>query len=635
MSMRGGCLSAFCASGLLLCGVGVLRAQEEKPREQPAPQERPVHPDSLPADSARALPEGVEILPDSMRVDFPAGREREEEQEGEETKVDEEKRVPGFPPTSTEPDSGYSFDAREWNRDEILTSNATSLVGFLTDVVPGFTPIRANYFNGVHQLTDGLFGAGFVRILVDGRDLPPLESGETDLVRIPLVHLDKVRVRRSSTGLTIEIFTRRQHEPDAYGRFGGGTGTPKLDLVHGIFANGWGQAVTIAGAVDLLNVNSGDLISDRLDFWASIAFMPGSNRTGFQLQFKNQTINRTADERLQQGRRDLVFTARREVSPGLIADLALSSNRLTLADSQLVEVNRAGVTLTANPRWGFVRGSISYQGGGAAFPRVGGVVAAGARVGGFLGVDVEVDGSTWEAFDAASIGGGLALGPFTPVKLVLRAGGATGRRGVSRPITGEADSVAFDAFTGSLRLELGPYQLGGRLSRQSVSRQLPFGAPFDLNLQPGPGVDITAFEGELSGPLIPLGGLIRGANPFTISGFWRHQSAPADVQAFYLPADVARGRVGFSQPFFKGDLLVDLGLAAVYRSEMLTSAPGVPNPVPVQKLTRLNLDFLIKIKDFRIFLRLDNLDRKPDEDIVGFPYPNTVTIFGVKWEFFN
>lgn len=633
MTVRRGARVALWTAGILLAVPAMAWAQEEKPPEPPAPQERPVEPDSVPADSIPRLPEGVEVLPDSMRLDFP--REGEEADVVDQEGPEEDKRVPGFPPTVTEPDSGFSYDVWEWDRDEILLSNATSLIGLLTDVMPGFTPIRANYFNGVHQLADGVFGAGFVRILVDGRELPPLESGESDLVRIPLVYLDKVRVRRSPTGFVVEIFTHRQHESDAYARFGGGAGSPKIDLVHGIFANGWGRAVTIGGAVDLLNVNSGDLLSDRLDFWATLAFMPGSNKTGFQLQFKNQTINRTADAQFQQGRRDITFTARREITPTLVADLALSSDRLTLADSQLVSVNRVGVTVAGSPRWGFARGTISYQGGGDAFPSLGGSIAAGIRIGSWLGLDVEADASAWQEFTSGSVGGGLALGPFTPVDLVLRVGGATGTRGLSRPISSEADSVSFDSFTGGLDLALGPYRLGARLMRQSVSRQLPFGAPFDLALQPGPGVDVTAFEGELTGPLIPFGAFIRGANPLTISGFWRHQKAPDNPQAFYLPADVARTRIGWNQLFFKGDLFVDLGLAAVYRSQMLTSAPGIPSPVPIQKLTRLNFDFLIKIKDFRIFLRVDNLDGKVDEDVVGFPYPSTLTIFGVKWEFLN
>ncbi len=624
--------------GLALAGAALAPsaawAQEDRPPPPvPPPQERPAEPDSVPADSTRQLPEGVEILPDSMRIDFPAG-----EEEGEETAegaTSERKRVPGFPATPTEPDTGYSYRVREWDRDAILTSNATSLLGFLTDVMPGFTPFRANYFNGVHQLADGVFGAGFVRILVDSRPLPPLESGESDLVRIPLAYLDKVRVRQSPSGFTVEIFTRRQHEPDAYARFGGGTGSPKLDLVHGIFANGWGSSFTIGGAVDLLNVNSGDHLSDRLDFWAGLAFMPGSNRTGIQLQFKNQTIDRTGEGIAEYGRRDISFTVRREITPALVADLALSSNRLTLADSQLVLVNRAGITVAASPRWGFASGRVSYQGGGSAYPTLEAGLAAGVRIGRWVGVDVEASGSTWETFDAASVGGGVALGPFTPIRLVLRASGATGTRGVSRPLTNAADSVQFDALGAGLELSLGPYLIEGRLSRQSVSRQLPFGAPFDANLQPGPGVDVTAFEGELSGPLIPLGALVHGLNPMTISGFWRYQKAADNPQAFYLPQDVARARLGYQQRFFKGDLLVNLGLAAVYRSSMLTSAPGLSNPVPVQRLSRLNFDFLIKIKDFRIFVRLDNLDGTVDEDIVGFPYPNTVTIFGVTWEFFN
>ena len=69
-----------------------------------------MEPDSLPADSIPRLPEGVEVLPDSMRLDFPR---RDEEGDGvREEGPEDDKRVPGFPPTATEPDSGFSYDVR-------------------------------------------------------------------------------------------------------------------------------------------------------------------------------------------------------------------------------------------------------------------------------------------------------------------------------------------------------------------------------------------------------------------------------------------------------------------------------------------------------------------------------------------
>lgn len=594
-----------------------------------AQEDRPIPPpDSARADSTR-LPEGVEILPDSMRIDFPPGAEEEAPE------PDEGKRVPGYPEVPALPDSSFSYEVREWSREEVISSNALSLIGFLEDVMPGFTTVRANYFNGAHQLTDGPFGAGFVRVLVDGREVPPLESGQDDLIRFPLVYLDKVRVRRSSSGFIVEIFTRRQHEARAYARVGGGTGSPKLDLVSGIFSNGWGSAVTVAAAFDVLNVRSGDLLSDRLDFWATLAWMPRSNRTGFQLQWKSQSIDRLGDDSAELKRRDVAFTGRSQISSTLVADLALSSTALTVLDSQLVEVNRAGIAVTGSPRWGFARAEVAVQGGGPAYPSVAGGITAGVRIARLLGLDVEVEGSTWDGFDAGSVRGGLAIGPFTSAALVIRAGGATGTRGVSRPLSGTADSLSFDAFTSGLELSLGPYDLGARLSFQSVSRQLPFGAAFDAVLQPGPGVDVTAFEGELSGPIVPLGVLIKGLSPLVITGFWRHQTPSADAQAIYLPVDVARGRLGFTQRFFKGDLLVQLGLGFLYRSAMLSSAPGVPNPLPVPEQRRLNLDLLLQIKDFQIWLRADNLTGTEDEDVVGFPYPRSLTLFGVKWEFFN
>ncbi|NNK49466.1 MAG: Plug domain-containing protein, partial [Gemmatimonadetes bacterium] len=126
------------------------------------------------------------------------------------------------------PSEGWSWATYEWDRDTILRSNAMTLQDLLSELVPGFTALRTTWFGGPHYAIQGVLGAGFLSVCMDGRELTTLDAGQVDLTRIALASVESVRVRRRADGWVAEVTTLRRAERAAYSRITGGTGDPGL-----------------------------------------------------------------------------------------------------------------------------------------------------------------------------------------------------------------------------------------------------------------------------------------------------------------------------------------------------------------------------------------------------------------------
>jgi len=154
-----------------------------------------------------------------------------------------------------------------WGRDQIRRSNASSMSELVTEMVPGITLLRANFFGGPHHLLDGPLGPGAVELRVDGRTRVSIDGSQPDLSQIPLAAVDQVAVRRGAAGLEVDITMLRRTERRAYSRVEAGTGDPGLEGLRLVFANGIGSTLTMASAFDLLDVR-GLFPADIQSFWA-------------------------------------------------------------------------------------------------------------------------------------------------------------------------------------------------------------------------------------------------------------------------------------------------------------------------------------------------------------------------------
>ena len=552
------------------------------------------------------------------------------------------RRVPAFPARFTAPDSLIGSEVYEWDLAAMLDVPAWSLLDLLTSGVPGMTPIRVGFFAGAHQSLDGVFGPGFVVVRRNGRVMPPLESAQLDLASIPLVTLERVRVIRNSTGLELDLEEKRHADPVAYARLTSATGDPGLQLLRGLFTNGFGTALTVGFGIDLQNVSPPGQESDQLHFWGRLNWMPFNNRSGLEVVWHNERIERGTADTLKADRNSLVLRARADISDRFQVEMSGSTSKLNVdeasvmgEDSTLVDVDEAALTLRGRLGRGYVHGG-GRAANGIAYPNVTGWADAGYSLAPRLIVEASGEVSSWDKFSTAFGRLGVAWNLDPGFDLQLRADAATGTRGLARPLSRRADTVHFSGFTAGAVEQFGPFRLGQRFAYQKLSRQLPFDAPFDHALVVDiRNVDLPAVELSFSGPVIPVGAIIKGWSPIRLEGYVRRNFLPGGKSLIYTPQSLGVGAFTFDQAFLSGNLRLHLGLSVIHRGNMESAEPGDPDPAPTGSLTQVGFDFWVGIQTFRLWLRVDDMNRLVVQDIVGVPYPTDRFSIGVKWEFFN
>jgi hypothetical protein len=187
-------------------------------------------------------------------------------------------------------------------------------------------------------------------------------------------------------------------------------------------------------------------------------------------------------------------------------------------------------------------------------------------------------------------------------------------------------------------LRLGPFTLSGRGEYQKLSRQLPFGAVFDREQQPGGSVELGLVEGGFVGPIIPLGLVLNDVEPIVLRGFYRYSNVLDGDESLYVPQSVARAEIFWHDSFFGEELEVSAAFGLNYRDSMLTS-PGPSaagsSGVRVPSYTFVDWNLMIRILGVRVYWRFDNLTATEGQDLPGLPFPVRRSVFGIKWEFLN
>lgn len=554
-----------------------------------------------------------------------------------------------FPRLRSGADSVSSGELHRWGRVDFLDSSALTVADFLTDHLPGVLPLRENLHFGLHQLADGLLGPGAVRVVVDGRELPPLESAQADLARIPLARVDRLRVLRRAGEVVVSVTTPSHPGGEAYSRITAGTGQPSAQLIRGVFTNGAADDFTVAASVDHLDIGAGPGPGSRLDAWGKLSWMPFDNSSGLELLWNSDDVTRTATREEDFGRSELLLHGRVDVSDAIQIDAwgGRTSRDPGPAEAGTgVATPGAGVdgddgTVSFDVPHGELRvtvggGPVTVEGGarvrdGAGLPGLEADLRAGVRVAGGLSVHAAGDLGSWDDFTVSSYSGGLTYRTGLPGDLVLRAGAATGARGLARPGR-VADSVSFDALAGAAELQAGPYRLTGRVSRRTTGRQAPFGGPFDEDLAPGPEATVLGVEGTVEGPLVPMEVL---EERLRVEGSWRRNTVDSGPLPVYVPGDLARGELRFQDTYFGGNLGVRASAQLRYRAPMRTARPGSPAPVIAPSESVVDTEVVIRVDTFRLWWRVDNARRSEQRDFVDLRHAVVRNVVGITWEFFE
>jgi len=522
------------------------------------------------------------------------------------------------------PAEGWSWSTYEWDRQEILHSNAMTLLDLLSEAVPGFTTLRTTWFGGPHYAVEGALGPGFLSVSVDGRELTTLDAGQVDLTRIALASVESVRVRRRADGWIA-----------AYSRMAGGTGDPGLSRLRLVFSNGVGNNFNLATSIDLLDTG-GEHASSDFNFWGRVEWLPGGGDAGLELQWVTESMERDVYSPADLNRTELFVRGRGNLGDHFQAEAFAGTSGLSSEGESIRKVANGGFRLSGDAENGWFRTGFRLW-DDPTYPIVDVDLDGGYRFLSWLSLTAGGRLGSWNDFSASEGRLGVAA-TVRRLGLTLTADGATGTRGVSYPTLERADSVSFDVAAGALALRLGPFTLSGRGAYQKLSRQLPFGAVFDSEQLPGGSVELGLAEGGLVGPIIPLGLVLNDVEPIVLRGFYRYSNVLDGDEPLYVPESVARAEIFWHDSFFEEELEISAAFGLNYRDSMLTSpGPGSAgsSSVRVPSYTFIDWNLMIRILAVRVYWRFENLTAVEGQDLPGLPFPVRRSVFGVKWEFLN
>jgi hypothetical protein len=533
------------------------------------------------------------------------------------------------------PAEGWSWSTYEWDRQEILHSNAMTLLDLLSEAVPGFTTLRTTWFGGPHYAVEGALGPGFLSVSVDGRELTTLDAGQVDLTRIALASVESVRVRRRADGWIAEVTTLRREKRSAYSRIAGGTGDPGLSRLRLVFSNGVGNNFNLATSIDLLDTG-GEHASSDFNFWGRVEWLPGGGDAGLELQWVTESMERDVYSPADLNRTELFVRGRGNLGDHFQAEAFAGTSGLSSEGESVRKVANGGFRLSGEAENGWFRTGFRLW-DDPTYPIVDVDLDGGYRFLSWLSLTAGGRLGSWNDFSTSEGRLGVAA-TVRRLGLTLTADGATGTRGVSYPTLERADSVSFDVAAGALALRLGPFTLSGRGAYQKLSRQLPFGAVFDSEQLPGGSVELGLAEGGLVGPIIPLGLVLNDVEPIVLRGFYRYSNVLDGDEPLYVPESVARAEIFWHDSFFEEELEISAAFGLNYRDSMLTSpGPGSAgsSSVRVPSYTFIDWNLMIRILAVRVYWRFENLTAVEGQDLPGLPFPVRRSVFGVKWEFLN
>lgn len=633
-SLRSGAffIIALAALGVaaLLPGAAPLSAQvpdsvppPRQPERLPSPLS-PQRPDTVP----RALPT------DTLRTDTVP----------QDTLGPPPPRLPALDPLGP---ASWERGVWEWDRLALLRLPDLSLIHLL-ERIPGFVPVRADVVN--QPESGAVFGAtaGAIRYVVDGFELDPLVGPTFDATRIPLLALERVRVERRVTGVTVHIETVSPDHPRPSTRIEAGTGDFGINLFRGLFL---GPSVLGGplglGFERLAGSGAAAGSSNHLAGWLKWSWVRDSS--GVQIEYRQSDMERAGvGEELSGARSDWVVRARTSRGPvageiyagasrvedelgGLVLREGTPQGGLRLRgrlDAPVPTEARTAVRLRDHPRLPFAELELGVrtlplplialeaeavrgwwdQGAGT------GRWAARAQAGPVLGVT-----AFSELFGGAPLlDGGRTLRVPSPDSLPLELSRTGLRAGASLRFRGLALTAA--------------------AIRSSTDEGAGLGLPGERRFLRSGGGEATGFEVSARLP--------SGWDPLALEGWYVGMEAPADW--LYVPDYHWRAGVVYHHvPLPSGNLEIFTRIEHEFRGRMrvpagLDGGSGEPEEDPVALVTEVgayrasNIELTIRVLTVRAFLRWDNItNRRGQRDLPEFPRPGQHILYGVKWEFLN
>lgn len=550
--------------------------------------------------------------------------------------------------------------SHRWNRDSLFSTGALTLADFL-DRVPGLATLRARFYLAPQV---GAYNGDVarVRLFLDGIELEPLDSrggGIAELSQFPLAALEELVIERGANELRLLMRSwRGPMRATAMTRADVYTGDNRSNTFRGFLArrahNGFAMQVMLQqrSTDDRLLGGDGDATAILTRFgvvkpsWSLDATLLRVRTTQQSLSLINSALYEAVGRPLpaySQVQRDLYLRfATGSVTRGPWLQLIAASRQHVenspqrgasggfAADSK--DTTRTSTQLVASAGWSSARARLSMTN---RFRRVDGAAynQPSARAGFDLG-RVSVTGYI-ERNPFSKVTSGDAFVRLLPVPWFALTGtasyGTTGSLVLPVDSTGATEPVFFPvakAARAEAAIRIGRLWLqGGGVVRDSTVLRAPI--IFDPTTP-------LAIEGRAVGATGTIVGPLFKGFAIHVTGI-RWQNA-----GLYRPQTEARSELTWRYHWTGATKTggFDFLLAGQVEYRTASYVPFLKDSVTLGKLptfpaTPIGIRAEFTLKDATISVQLRNLLNTPYSTVPGLLMPGPLTIYGVRWSFWN
>jgi len=562
--------------------------------------------------------------------------------------------------------TGWERGVWTWDADDLQAAGATTLAELVQDV-PGMLPLRGGDYGTPLGVSAFGLGGGRIRILRDGFELTPLEGGSTDLGRIGLGGISRVRLERNPGEIVIRLTDLQYDDGRPYSLVEAGTGDLSTNFFRGTFAD----PTTFAGSVALALERSdtqgprGNEPGSRNGSWLRYQLHHG-DAAGLEVELHRMSNKNSITDYAAKGTRtDWAIRGSARLAPWLVAEAYTGKSSYKVDDSRAAylreggSVSQTGVSasLGADPLW--ARGEFRHF-GGVGLPSYRLDLSAGAdtRLGGWSGA---LERASWpgratsagrvQAWSAPFLGVLSAFGSWESGTYGARTGPILGP---PLPDTSSADTTSTTtaadttppgplfrvsdrtALRFGARVSWRGFDLSAARLREKADSLLPLGLEMDRGSPALPGGERSGWEVWASLPM-PLDGLSLQGSVQEWDSAWS-----------YLPKRMYKGAFVFHDTFLStGDLELWCTLGVRGRDAMsvrqVVGEQVDPNTGAVSP-ELANVPFFqdwygliqIRIVTVRLFVGWDNFTLRRDlQDFPGRILPVTRSYYGVRWTMWN
>jgi hypothetical protein len=534
-----------------------------------------------------------------------------------------------------------------------MASGANTLAELVQEV-PGVIVLLGGDYGTPLAISAFGTGGGGVRVIRDGFEVVPLAGGVTDLQRVGLGGIRRVRLERSGGELFVEMWSHEYEEGRPYSLVEAGTGDLDTNFFRGSFADPTALGGSVALALERVDTRGpGPTESgSRTGTWARYQLHRG-NGAGIGFDFRRMTSKtEVPDFAGSVTRTDLSVRGRIRVLNGLVAEAYAGGSSHAVDDAREPYPTEGGARAQRGVRLELERGGLWAESGyrwfGGGLPANRFDASGGYTRAGLAGVAGHFARAAWLDRIAASRGARAWLGPMAGVSLFGSWDSGTYGARAGPPQDGDPPVPAPTDPTDPTEppvppLDQGPallltdrttYRAGATLSlfgatvsgaalRVENSAHLPLGLEVDRGAPVLVGADRNGFE-------------VWGSVPTTIEGLRLEGSLQQwEREGPYLPEQIYRGAFVYHR--LRRETLewwISLGVRGhdPMTVPVADDGSGAPGTATVPFYQSWYGRVQVRIVGVRIYIGWENFTiRRNLQTYPGRVLPITRAFYGLRW----